>query len=1093
MAHKEKSVGEVHIHNRETEQVSSLIPFQLRDTSSTFIAFLEDYYNYLNQKGQPTNVIDRIQYEHDIDLTDEVYVEYLKKEIAKDIPNSTVLDNRSLLRNIVSFYKSRGAQGSINEFFKLFFDDEIILTYPSEKLFKPSSGDINVFGYSKRDGTKVFYNTTTRALEEAVPTGPTIYTPDYTPSVPGYLKIGSNFENIFWTYGDYGSYTGSDKTFTIRVEKKTPDSGYQSPVNSPEIPTSGFALQTRLNLGDTKLSTNLIHDVAVSPTIDISNSERARDRAPSWARLPYSTGSAQIGGGTTNSFVLDSIDGVPDSNDGEVYVTGTTFTDAVGNIRTGLTPSYITTAYGEGVAGTFYIMYTNTSANTRFEGSDNSPEVSLVHDRFVGIRYNGSNGYEIVDNNPAKQDGDDSPHVNQIIDFQPTDCIVGAVETLSTTGGLGRIYLYSQDSQTYRLGTYDEDAPIYDKNLETGEVTFLQDINSPNEPYAKSFDLTDRHLYFGENNELGAIATGRNHTLLPTRAGGKYFSDVIFGSNGKETIYNFYAFEDTTISFHIDYEQGLDSPIRYTPTLVQKKRIKKGKYATFITNNYASPADQHVVFFSSTGYVAGSTYTTNVGQDMTILSPMSSDYISRGDPNSPTGESTKYLITWDLTDSKIAVDNTTSVRHSITDYSPSTNSFVFGVVHVNDGLQSSPNEDGNDKSQGIPVGYCNDTYLWPDGLTGYTLVSPYADNTINVYQHDSSSDTWDLYQTITPTVNVANQVGSYSGDTSPQDSFIGPNSPASDSVWKFEGTYPFALWVNDNLLDEELVWGWNRTDYNLPIYTQFTTYNDQKGFVSDINKIHDGERFQEFSYVIDTKISFDRWRDGYYKLVHPAGLKLFTDVTIESVHSRTDREILPTWTISDPTWVTSLYTGLGNHTPFYQPGWLDLGGNVDISITADPFNMSINDFDLDQDLLSTIALRYDTSTSDVLSIRLTTSFVEKDLSYALMNIDSSPQEFFATSTFESASNDVVTHSFVSWDSAIDLIDTETLSGFERALEFSGDSPQGTLSSVRAYLGATSAVNEHQLPLTVLERSLLGDVTFPDTDSPLEQSITETFI
>ena len=932
MAHKQK-IGKVHIHNRETEQVSSLIPFQLRGGSSTLITFLEDYYKYLNQKGQPTNVIDRIQYEHDIDLTDETYLEYLKQEIAKDVPNSAALDNRALLRNIVSFYKSRGSQGSISQFFKLFFNDDVRLSYPAEQLFKPSSGDIDVFGYSKNDGTKVFYNTTTKALGEAVPTGPTILTPDFVPSNPGYLKIGSNFENIFWTYGDYDSYGSPsfDKTFTIRVEKKTSDSGYQSPINSPVIPTSGFTRQTRLNLGDNTLSTNLTHDSAASLTIDISNTEQ------------------------------------------------------------------------------------------------------------------------------------------------------------------------SSATLTYRLGTYSEDAPIYDKNLDTDEITFLQDINSPNEPYAKSFDLTDRHLYFGESEELGVIATGRNHTLLPTRAGGKYFSDIIYGSNDKETVYNFYAFDDAVISFYIDYEKGLNSPIRYSPTLVQKKRIRRGQYATFITNTYASPSDQHVIFFSSTGDVAGSTYTTNGYQDMTVLSPMSSDYVSRGDPNSPTGESTKYLISWDLTDSRIAVDNTTSVRHNSTDYSPATNSFVYGVVHVNDGLQSSPLADGNDKCQGIPVGYCNDTYLWPDGLSGYTMVSPYDDNKINIYQYDSANGLWDLYETTTPTKNIAKQSGSYSGDTSPEDTFIGPNSPAADTLWKFEGTYPFALWVNDNLKDEELVWGWNKTNYNLPLYTPFSTYNDRKGFVSDVNKIHDGERLQEFSYVIDTTVSLDRWKTGFYKLVHPAGLKLFNDISVEAIHSRADREAIPTWTINDPTWVSDLYTGLANHTPFYQPGWLDSGGNIDVFFTVPPFEMDVSDADVDQDLLSTYAIRYDTSTrSGVLAIRLTTAYVETNTNYVLMNTISSPQEYLDVTetlrTFESADNNVVTHSYVSWNTPIDSIDDQTVTTYNQPINFPVDSPQGGLSDVRIYLNSLTAVTEHQTPITVLERDLIGgDVSFPDVDSPLEQTITETSI
>jgi len=905
MPHKQKAVGEVHIHNRESESVSTLFPLQLRRSASTLISFLEDYYNYLNLKDKPTNIIDRIAFEHDIDLTDESYLDQIKKEIGKGIPNSDVLDNRKLFRNILSFYKSRGSQDSINQFFRLFFNDEVTVVYPSEQLFKPSMGDINTFGFIKQNGDRVFYNTTTKTFEEDVPTGPNVLTPDYTPSNPGYIKIGSNFENIFWNYDKLSV----DKKFTIRVDA-----------------------ETKLNSGDNKISTQLAITTPADITIDTSE-----------------------------------------------------------------------------------IIY-------------------------------------------------DSPN----------------------------------QSYTYRLGTYVENARIFDKNLDNGQITTLQDINSPNEPYAKTFDLIDRHLYFGERDELGIVATGRNHTLLPTRAGGKYFCDVIFESPDKETVYNFYAFEDTTINFYVDYEQDLSIPITFSPTLIERKRVRAGNYGTFITDTYGSPSNQHIVFFESTGYIAGSTYTTGGAQDMTVLSPMSSDYVSRGDPNLPTGESTKIRITWDLDNSQLDADATTDVRHTNSPDSPPTNA-IYGVVHINDGLQSSPNSDGNDKCQGIPVGYCNDTYLWPDGLTGYTIVSPYDDNQIKVYQLNSSGQ-WDLHETVSPTKNISNQTGSYSGDTSPLDKFIGPNSPQENSHWKFEGTYPFALWVNDNLNDEELLWGWNRKNYNLPLYTLFTNYNDRKGFNSDINKLHDGERWQEFSYVITTGISFDRWKLQYNKLVHPSGLKLFTDLSIESVQSRLDREAVPTWDITNPSWVEGLYTGLENHTPFYQPGWLDEGGFIDVFVTAEAFNMSVDSSEIDQDLLSTYAIQYDTSSiSGVLSIQLTTTYVSTDTSYVIMD-GSSPNSLLDTSTFETgrsvndspdhSSTSIETDSYVTWYTSIDAIDTETLEGYQKPF----DIPISNLSDVRIYLNSTTAVTEHQTPIKVLDRNApLTDVFFPDSDSPLEQSITETFV
>ena len=155
MAHRQKTIGGVDFHNREKEGVTSLFPYQLRSTVTGdgidgLVSFLEDYYEYINQKDQPTNIINRISHEHDIDVIDTAYLDYLKKEIARDIPNSDVLENRQLFRNIVQFYKARGSQDSIRIFFKLFFDEEVNVEYPSERVFSTSAGRKSYVSYDNR-------------------------------------------------------------------------------------------------------------------------------------------------------------------------------------------------------------------------------------------------------------------------------------------------------------------------------------------------------------------------------------------------------------------------------------------------------------------------------------------------------------------------------------------------------------------------------------------------------------------------------------------------------------------------------------------------------------------------------------------------------------------------------------------------------------------------------------------------------------------------------------------------------------------------------------------------------------------------------
>jgi len=76
--------------------------------------------------------------------------------------------------------------------------------------------------------------------------------------------------------------------------------------------------------------------------------------------------------------------------------------------------------------------------------------------------------------------------------------------------------------------------------------------------------------------------------------------------------------------------------------------------------------------------------------------------------------------------------------------------------------------------------------------------------------------------------------------------------------------------------------------------------------------------------VINSGISYDRWNRAYLKLVHPAGLKLFPDLIVESRALRTERTTVPSFTTTESNWVQDLYTGLSNHTPTNQPGWIEV-------------------------------------------------------------------------------------------------------------------------------------------------------------------------
>lgn len=140
---RQVSVPRERTTNVEASRVEDLIPIQLRESSETLISLLSDYYKYLNQQDQSSDIFNRIVSEQDIDSTSLSYLDRIQNEIAKTVPESRTLDRVSLYKRIVKYYSIRGSEESVLVFFRLFFDELVEVLYPKDFLLKPSDGKWN--------------------------------------------------------------------------------------------------------------------------------------------------------------------------------------------------------------------------------------------------------------------------------------------------------------------------------------------------------------------------------------------------------------------------------------------------------------------------------------------------------------------------------------------------------------------------------------------------------------------------------------------------------------------------------------------------------------------------------------------------------------------------------------------------------------------------------------------------------------------------------------------------------------------------------------------------------------------------------------
>ena len=134
-------IAQARTSTTQANTVNSLVPVHLRSGAENFIDLLEDYYSYLNTDGLPSQEINNILIEQDIDRTSLQYLDSIQKEVAMNVPDAVAFDRVSLYKKIVNYYLTKGSRDSILTFFKIFYDEAVIVSYPKELLFAPSMGN----------------------------------------------------------------------------------------------------------------------------------------------------------------------------------------------------------------------------------------------------------------------------------------------------------------------------------------------------------------------------------------------------------------------------------------------------------------------------------------------------------------------------------------------------------------------------------------------------------------------------------------------------------------------------------------------------------------------------------------------------------------------------------------------------------------------------------------------------------------------------------------------------------------------------------------------------------------------------------------
>jgi len=119
-------------------QIERQFPALYRENGREMVEFVKAYYDFLERQPNQSTYNSRRLFEYrDIDNTLDQLVVFFKNTFMNDLPynEETV---RQTVKRILNLYRRKGSKESIELFFKMFYDENVKIYYPSTAIFKPS-------------------------------------------------------------------------------------------------------------------------------------------------------------------------------------------------------------------------------------------------------------------------------------------------------------------------------------------------------------------------------------------------------------------------------------------------------------------------------------------------------------------------------------------------------------------------------------------------------------------------------------------------------------------------------------------------------------------------------------------------------------------------------------------------------------------------------------------------------------------------------------------------------------------------------------------------------------------------------------------
>lgn len=121
--------------------VESQVPEFLRAGSPQFVAFVKAYYEWLEQ-GENAVITDAksLLSFKDVDATTDQFIQFYINDFLPFFPNDVALDERKLIKVARQFYQKKGSIESIKFLFRVLYNKEANIIFPSDTILRASAG-----------------------------------------------------------------------------------------------------------------------------------------------------------------------------------------------------------------------------------------------------------------------------------------------------------------------------------------------------------------------------------------------------------------------------------------------------------------------------------------------------------------------------------------------------------------------------------------------------------------------------------------------------------------------------------------------------------------------------------------------------------------------------------------------------------------------------------------------------------------------------------------------------------------------------------------------------------------------------------------